>query len=126
MCVPIVSSQHMIKLERLVHRRVSGDKKIRQLSVTMSLLSLKLCIQNLVKTLSSLLLWSVRVGCGLWALVGNAASLRSLFLEVFRGGSLLLLLRSSCHTIHPSQSAASSLVMPRKTSEEEFGQILLL
>lgn len=115
-CVSIVSSQHVTRLERLLHRRVPGDRKIRQLSVTMSLLSLKLCIQNLVNLPS--LLWSVGLGSGLWASVGSAASLHGLFLEVFRRGRLLLLLRSSRHTVHPSQSAASSLVMPRRTSEE--------
>lgn len=73
---------------------------------------------KILLTLPSLL-WSVGLGSGLWALVGNAASLHGLFLEVFRRGHLLLLLRSSRHTIHPSQSAASSLVMPRRTSEED-------
>lgn len=52
----------MIRLERLLHRRVPSEK-IRQLSVSVSLLSLELCIQNLVRMSP---LWSVWLGhcCG--------------------------------------------------------------
>jgi hypothetical protein len=112
-CLCCKHRQYMIRLERLLHRRVPSDKKIRQQSVTMSLLSLELCIQNLAKTFSSLLLYS----CGhLLAVLPHcaASSLRSSDVAACSCYS------GPLHTVHPSQSAAWSSVMPRRRIWPEF------